>query len=157
MRQVAREDSTRHPVLGARLAGWMLWPRPDDLPMIIVVVDDGDDRELTAVLGQEEQWPSRRFGCEWGTGRCDGRWLVGLHLFTPGGGFERLLFTDDVDRELLEATLAVPHVVAIMPQAIAGDARAATALAARLSESLVVEVDRPSAHVARLLSPRGTN
>jgi hypothetical protein len=125
--------------------------------MIILVVDDGDDHELTSVLAEEEHVPSRRFGCEWGTGRCDGRWLVGLRLFKPGGGLERLLFTEDVDRELLEATLDVPHVVAIVPQAIARDAKAATAVLPRLSKCLVVEVDQRSAHVARLLAPRGSN
>lgn len=101
--------------------------------------------------------PSTPFSGEWGTGQRDGRWLVGFRLFKPGDGFERLLITDDVHRDLLEAILDVPHVVAILAQATTSDAKTDTAIAARIGGSLTVEVEHRSAHVAHVLAPRGTN
>jgi hypothetical protein len=99
--------------------------------------------------------PVAGFCGEWGTGQSDGRWLVGFRLFEHGGGFERLLVTGDVDRELLEAILVVPHLVAVVPQAVSKDADAV--LASGLRDALAVEVRQRSSHVARLLAPRGTN
>lgn len=45
-----------------------------------------------------------------------------FHLIQLGGGVERHWFTDNIHRPLLEAVLDVPHLGAIVPEEIAGDA-----------------------------------
>jgi hypothetical protein len=81
-----------------------------------------------------------------------------LRVFALDGGLERLFITDDVPRDLLAAILDVPHLVAIVPQAlaIACAANTATAIAAGAEGSLLIEVQQRSREVARLLAPRGT-
>jgi len=134
---------------------WIVCPRSTDLPIVVLVVDDGDDHDLAAVLAQNHV-PNNGFRGEWGAGQGNGRWLVGFRLVMPVDCFARLLITD-VRRELLEAIIDVPHIVAIVAQATAGDASTAAAIALRLGGSLTVEVAHRSAHVARRLAPRGTN
>jgi hypothetical protein len=144
-------------VPGAGLTRWALCPRRIPQPTIVLVLGDGSDRELSAVLDRTDHAASARFGGEWGTGHDGGHWLVGFRLFELGGGFERLLLTADIQRELLDAILDVPHLVAIVPQPVAGDADTNAVLASCLGGALTVEVRQRSAYVARLLVPRGAN
>jgi hypothetical protein len=142
---------------GAQIDRWKLSFSPQDLPMIVLVVRDGGDPALAALLASAAGEPSRRFSAEWGTGQRDGRWLLGLRLFNPGDRFERLLITDDVRRELLEAILDVPHHVALVAEPMVGAPGPAGTGDRPLGRSLVVEVRQRSTHVANLLAPRGTN
>jgi len=142
---------------GARIVRWMLWPGATGLPTIVLVVDDAGDRELVAAVALTDNDPGRRVSGQWGTGQHGCRRLVGFRLFTSGDGFELLLITHDVHRELLEAILDVPHWVALVAQGVAGDATTAAAIAPRLGDGLIVRVEQRSAHVARLLAPRGMN
>src|SRR5215210_5982178 len=90
---------------------WMGLAPPDDLPVIVLVVDDRDDDELVAIIARERQVPSPRFAGVWGAGRRDGKRLVALQLSETGGGMRRQWFTQDIRRELLEMILVVPHLV----------------------------------------------
>ena len=89
-----------------------------------------------------------------GTGERDGYWLVAFQLVELGGGVERQFFTDNIHRELLEAVLDVPHLVAILPRELAGDADTAEDVAPRLGGSLMVEVQDRSPQVERVLAAR---
>jgi hypothetical protein len=141
---------------GARVVRWALDPSPDGRQLILLVVDDGGDDELTAILAHDRV-NGRGFSGEWGTGQRGGRWLVGFRLFEPTAGFQRVLLTDGVDRDLLEAIVDVPHRVALVPQATAGDANAETVLPSHLGRALIVDIEQRSVHVAHLLAPRGNN
>ena len=126
-------------------------------PIIILVVDDADDDELAAIVVQEDMFPSERFGGVWGSGEREGNWLVAFQLIELGAGetgFTRQYFTDNIHRELLEAVLNVPHVVAIMPREIAGDATTAADVAPRLGGALLVEIEYRSPQVDRILAER---
>ncbi len=73
-------------------------------------------------------------------------------LIEHGGGIERQWFTDNIHPELLEAILEVPHLVALMPAEIAGDARTGEDLVPRLAGSLFVQVDESPPQVAEILA-----
>src|SRR4051794_13131522 len=121
------------PAAPREIEHYMLMETVDyDALMIILVVDDSDDDELTAIVARENMVPSDNFGGLWGTGQRDGFWLIGFQLIELGAGDEgiqRQFFTDNIHREFLDAILDVPHLVAIMPSEIAGDARTAETVA----------------------------
>ncbi|HEY5709325.1 MAG TPA: hypothetical protein VIS51_08010 [Solirubrobacterales bacterium] len=134
---------------------WMLWLRDDAPSIVIAVVDDSGDDELAAIIAREDHVPSPNFGGLWGSGQEDGHWLVAFHLIQLGGGVERQWFTSNIHRPLLEAVLDVPHLVAIVPEEIAGDANSAEEMAPRFGGALILEVDSPSPQVAEILAERG--
>lgn len=137
------------------LIRWMLLPRNAGPSIIILVVDDSEDDELTAILAREDGVPSLNFGGVWGSGQADGNWLVGFHLIQLGGGVERQWFTDNIHRPLLKAVLDVPHLVAIVPEEIAGEAKTAEEIIPRFGGALILEVDDHSPQVAEILAERG--
>lgn len=139
----------------AELTRWMLWLREDEPSIIILVVDDSDDDELTAIIAREDHVPSPNFGGVWGSGEAEGHWLVAFHLIQLGGGVERQWFTDNIHRPLLEAVLDLPHLVAIVPEEIAGEAKTAEELAPRFGGALILEVEDHSPQVAQILAERG--
>jgi hypothetical protein len=141
----------------AEIVRWMLLEPPNDRPIIVLVVEDAEDDEVTAVVAREDHVPSRHFGGLWGTAQRDGSWLIAFRLIELGGGIERTWVTDNLHRELLEAILVVPHLVAIMPHEIAGEAHTAAAVKPRLGGSLMVGVDERSPQVAKVLAERGEN
>jgi hypothetical protein len=134
---------------------WMGLASPSELPIIVIVVDDRDDDELVAIIARERDVPSPRFGGVWGGGRRDGRSVVALQLTDLDGGAERRWFTQDIRRELLEMILVVPHLVAIMPQEVAGDANSAESVIPRLGASLIAQVSSASPEVAEALRELG--
>jgi hypothetical protein len=134
---------------------WMLFDRDDEPSVIVLVVDDSADDEITALVASEGNVPSEHFGGVWGTGQRDGTWLLAFHLIELGGGVERRWFTDNIYRELLEAILDVPHYVALMPREIAGEARTREDVLPRLGGALFVQVDHRSPQVEQVLGERG--
>jgi hypothetical protein len=133
---------------------WMLWPREDEPSIIILVVDDESDGELASVFAREDHVPSPNFGGVWGSGQQDGHWLVAFHLVEHGGGIERQWYTSNIHRPLLETVLEVPHLVAIIPEEIAGDAKTAEDIAPRFGGALILEVETQSPQVAEILAQR---
>lgn len=118
--------------------------------VIVLVVDDSADDELTSLLATEDEAPSSRFGGLWGHGERSGNWLISFKLIELGGGIERDWFTDNVQTELLDAVLDVPHCVGIMPSEIAEGAVSGEDWVQRLAASLIVQVDRRSPQVAEV-------
>lgn len=133
----------------------MLFERENEPSVIVLVVDDGADDEITARVASEGNVPSEHFGGVWGTGQRDGAWLLAFQMIELGGGVERRWFTDNIHRELLEAILEVPHYVAVMPSEIAGDARTLEDALPRLGGALFVQVDHRSPQVEQVLAERG--
>jgi hypothetical protein len=138
----------------AEMVRWMLLHPEGEASIIVVVVDDNEDDELAALFATEDSVPSDRFGGLWGSGRREGFWLVALHLIEYGGGIERQWFTDNIDRPLLETILDVPHLVALVPQELAGDAETLDDILPRLGGALIFEVSDRSPQVARILAER---
>jgi hypothetical protein len=136
---------------------WMLLARENEPSVIVLVVDDSADDEITARVASEGTVPSKHFGGVWGTGQRDGVWLLAFQLIELGGGIERQWVTDNIHRELLEAILEVPHYVALMPSEIAGDARILEDALPRLGGSLFVQVDHRSPQVEQVLAERDDN
>jgi hypothetical protein len=133
---------------------WMLWLREDEPSIIIVVVNDSADDELTAIFAHEDRVPSASFGGVWGSGQAEGHWLIAFHLVELGGGVERQWFTSNIHRPLPEAVLDVPHLVAIASEEIAGNAKTAEEIAPRFGGALILEVDTASPQVAEILAER---
>lgn len=134
---------------------WALMGTPDaDDLMIILVVDDSEDDELTGAVARESNVPADHFGGVWGTGQRDGHWLIAFQLIELGGGLERTYVTDNIHRELLDAILDVPHLVAIMPSEIAGAATTLEDMAPRIGGAMIVEVQEFSQEVARVRAER---
>lgn len=132
----------------------MIWPRDDAPSILILVVDDQDDDELTATIAKEKTVPSPNFGGLWRSGERAGNWLIIFRLIERGGGLERVWVTDNIHRPLLEGILEVPHLVAILPKEIAGDASTAEEIAPRLGGSMILEVEHRSEPVAKILAER---
>jgi hypothetical protein len=86
-----------------------------------------------------------------GAGERDGYRLVGFRLMERGDGIEREFFTDNIHRALLEAILDVPHLVAILPSELAGNAKTLADVKPRLGGSLIAEVQERSPQVERVL------
>jgi hypothetical protein len=131
---------------------WMGMAPRAALPIIVLVVDDRDDDELVSIIARERLVPSAGFGGVWGAGRRGGQPVVALQLSErDGGDMQRRWFTQDIRRELLAMIVVVPHLVAIMPNEVAGDANTAEAVIPRLAGSLVIQVDDRSPQVAEAL------
>jgi hypothetical protein len=133
---------------------WMLWPSESGPPIIILVVDDSEDDELAAVFAREDVVPSPNFAGAWGSGQQDGHWLVAFLLVEREGKMRREWFTSNLHRPLLEAVLEVPHLVAVMPAEIAGDASTAEEIAPRFGSAVILEVEARSVPVAEILAER---
>lgn len=137
------------------LIRWMLWPDLNGTPLIVLVVDDSDDDEMASVFASETTVPSPNFDGVWGTGERDGNWLVAFRLGRIGGGTDRVWVTDNIHRPLLEAILELPHLVAVVPEEIIGDATLQEDVARRLGSALILEVGAASPEIAQMLSERG--
>jgi hypothetical protein len=111
-------------------------------------------RRAGGAVRTEDSVPSDRFGGLWGSGQRDGFWLVALHLIEYGGGIERQWFTDNIDRPLLETILDVPHLVALVPRELAGDAETLEDVLPRLGGAVIFEVADRSPQVAQILAER---
>jgi hypothetical protein len=139
----------------AEIVRWSLIRRADEPDVIVLVVDDAEDDELTGVAAREDTVPSPNFDGVWGSGQKDGNWLAAFQLIQLGGGLERQWYTANLERPLLEAIVEVPHYVAIMPAEIAGDASTLADMLPRLGGSFIVSVEHPSLQVAQILAERG--
>ncbi len=115
-------------------------------PLIFLIVDDSEDDKLVGLFATEDEAPSSRFGGTW-TAPLEGDPFVAFHVIERGAGrsgFARWWTISNPERSLLETVLVVPHVVAIMPAEIVGDATSYEDLLPRLASALIVEVaDRP--------------
>jgi hypothetical protein len=129
--------------------------RPNNDPSIIVIViDDSADDDVASIVAREDRVPSPRFGGAWGATDSDGDQLITFRLVELAGGIERVWYTSQIDWMLLDAILEVPHLVAVMPEEIAGDATTVGDMLPRLGGSLMLEVPDASPQVAQVRAER---
>jgi hypothetical protein len=89
-------------------------------PAIIVwVVDDRADDELTAAFASETAVPSPRFWGVWGAGKQGDADALAFRLVDRDTHRERTWWLDVFGPPLIGAILEVPHVVVIQPREIA--------------------------------------
>jgi hypothetical protein len=125
--------------------------------VIVLVVDDSDDDVLIHLQASENAVPSPRFGGIWLAGQEDGHWTVVFRLIELGAGplgIDRRWSTAYFDEELLSAILFVPHLVAILSEELADNARTLDAILPRLQAALYVEVEHQSPSIATVLAER---
>jgi hypothetical protein len=108
---------------------WVATETPDGEPLIVLVIDD----------------------------EKDGNYVVAFRLIergTGGDGVERSYWTDNLHRPLLEAIIAVPHLVALLPREFASEIRTLEELLPRLGAALFVKVEDKSPQVQHVLDVR---
>jgi hypothetical protein len=88
-------------------------------PIIVWVVDDRADDDLTAAFASETAVPSPRFWGVWGAGEGGGADAIAFRLIDRDGHRERTWWLDVFGPPLLGAILEVPHVVVVQPREIA--------------------------------------
>jgi hypothetical protein len=96
-------------------------------PIIVWIIDDSGDDDLTAAFASETAVPSPRFWGVWGTGAEGGPDAIAFRLIDRDSRRERTWWFDVFGPPLLGAILEVPHVVVIQPRALA-DATSADAV-----------------------------
>lgn len=139
------------------LTEWAVATGADGCPLVVLVVDPADDPELAGALGAgtgtDGGSDPQPLAGTWRAGELTGLPVVSFLLVEEADpGLERAWWTSAFDRALLEAVLAEPHTVALVPAAAAGDRAAATLVAAAARGGLAVEVTDASRRIAELLS-----
>lgn len=158
MREHGPASADPRPAVSAashELVRWAIIRIPEHPDIIVLVVDDSEDDEITHLIAAGAEATSGRFGGVWGSGQQNGNWIVAFQLIELGGGragISRRWYTSNVYRELLDAILDVPHLVAILPAEIAGDATTAEDMVQRLAGSLLVGVAHRSPQVTHVLA-----
>jgi hypothetical protein len=117
-----------------------LVPRDDDIPLVLLVVDDSGDDELVSVIAAAEMVPAVGYGGGWGAmvqGGADGMQLT-VKFLLKGEEWERQWMLPDVTAEILRAITGGPHNVAVLPKELAGDLNAPVERA-RVAGALIVE------------------
>ncbi|HEY6889931.1 MAG TPA: hypothetical protein VI300_19175 [Solirubrobacter sp.] len=124
-------------------------------PIVVVVVDDRADDELTAAFASETAVPSPRFWGVWGTNTSGD--ALAFRLIDRDTHRERTWWQHAFGPPLLGAILEIPHVVVVFPRAIADARKLADATSAdvvgllrSLRDGLFVRVTEQSDHVREL-------
>ena len=126
-------------------------------PIIVWVVDDSADDELTAAFASETVIPSPRFWGVWGAGAGEGADGLAFRLIDRDTRRERTWWLGVFGPPLVGAILTIPHVVVLQPREIADalklvDATSAdvVGLVRSLRGGLFVRVTEQSDHVREL-------
>jgi len=91
-------------------------PRAQNLPIVVLVVDDSDDDELARLLAGRDVVAARDHDGAWsGQVDCDGL-IVKFSLIRHDGAWERKWTYTDPGDSVLNAITAGAHHVAIMPR-----------------------------------------
>lgn len=136
---------------------WAVTETPDREPLIVLVIADEEDDPIVSGVASENEVPSSRFAGLWGSGEQDGSYLVAFRLIERGRGdhgVERNYRTTNLHRELLEAIVDVPRLVALLPRGFAGDMRSLGELLPRLGAAPFVLVEHHSPQVQHVLDVR---
>jgi hypothetical protein len=99
-------------------------------PIIVWVVDDSADDDLTAAFARENAVPSPNFWGVWGAGKNGTADALGFRLIDRDTHRERTWWIDKFGPPLIGAILEVPHVVVVHPREIADALRLADATTA---------------------------
>jgi hypothetical protein len=126
-------------------------------PIIVWVVDDGDDDDLTAAFARESAVPSPSFWGVWGAGKNGDADAIAFRLIDRDTHCERTWWLDTFGPPLLGAILEVPHIVVVQPREIADALKLSDATSAdvvgllrSLRSGLFVRVTERSDHVRDL-------
>ena len=126
-------------------------------PIVVLVVDDSADDDLTAAFARESAVPSPNFWGVWGTGINGDADTIAFRLIDRDTHRERTWWLDTFGPPLLGAILEIPHIVVVQPREIAdarklGDATSADVigLVRSLRGGLFVRVTERSDHVREL-------
>src|SRR3954452_1999227 len=88
-------------------------------PIIVWIVDDSADDDLTAAFASETTVPSPRFWGVWGAGTDGGADAIAFRLIDRDTHRERTWWFDVFGPPLVGAILDVPHIVVVHPREIA--------------------------------------
>jgi hypothetical protein len=126
-------------------------------PIIVWVVDDSADDDLTAAFASESAVPSPRFWGVWGAGNNHDADAIAFRLVDRDTHRERTWWLDAFGPPLVGAILEVPHVVVVQPREIADALKLTDATSAdvvgllrSLRGGLFVRVTDQSDHVREL-------
>lgn len=117
-----------------------LVPRPDNLPLIVLVVEDSEDDELTSIIAEASAVPSPDYSGGWGAmvkGSAEGFQLT-VKFLLIGEEWERQWTLPDISKEILSAIMGGTHNVAILPRELAGDLEQPLELP-RIAGALIIE------------------
>lgn len=115
--------------------------------MVVFVVDDSQDDELTTAIAEVSNVPADGYGGAWAAQATtqDGLTMVKFVLIRLGSGWERAWTLPSPPAEMLDAITGGAHHVAILPRELASDLDELNV--ASLGGSLIVEA-QPSEAVA---------
>jgi hypothetical protein len=126
-------------------------------PIIVWVVDDSADDDLTAAFARESAVPSPNFWGVWGAGKNGDADAIAFRLIDRDTHRERTWWLDKFGPPLLGAILEVPHIVVVHPREIADALKLSDATSAdvvgllrSLRGGLFVRVTEQSDHVREL-------
>lgn len=114
--------------------------RPDNLPLVVLVVDDSEDDELVAAIAEARMAPAVGYHGGWGSlvkGGPDGFQLT-LKFILRRDGWVRQWTLPDVTQEMLRAICDSVHHVAVLPREVAGDFTESLELP-RIAGAIIVE------------------
>jgi hypothetical protein len=129
------------------LAGALVPRAAPQIPMVVFVVDDSEDDELTTAIAEASNVPADGYGGAWAAQATskDGLTEVKFVLIRRGGGWERAWTLPSLPADMLDAITGGAHHVAILPRELAGDLNELNL--ASLGGGLIVEAE-PSEAVA---------
>jgi hypothetical protein len=99
-------------------------------PIIVWVVDDSADDDLTAAFARESAVPSPNYWGVWGAGKNGTADAIAFRLIDRETHRERTWWMDTFGPPLVGAILEVPHVVVVHPREIADALKLADATSA---------------------------
>ena len=126
-------------------------------PIVVLVVDDSADDDLTGAFARESAVPSPNFWGVWGTGKHGDADTLAFRLIDRDTHRERTWWLDTFGPPLLGAILEIPHIVVVQPREIADALKLSDATSAdviglvrSLRGGLFVRVTEQSGHVREL-------
>src|SRR5271155_4851379 len=110
MSAVVRSLPNPNPATGVGLV-----PSTHGLPIVVLVVDDSEDRVLASVLASDETMAARDYDGTWSAQVNGERLTIRFHLTRRDGQWERNWTYADPGAGVLEAITAGSHRVSLVP------------------------------------------
>ena len=123
-------------------------------PIIVLVVDDSADDDLTAAFARESAVPSPNFWGVWGTGKNGDADTIAFRLIDRDTHRERTWWLDTFGPPLLGAILEIPHIVVVQPREIADALKLSDATSADVIGLRALAARRPVRPRDRAVRPR---
>ena len=110
MSDVLRFLATANPATGVGLV-----PRAQGLPIVVLVVDDSKDDELSSLLASGDSVVASELGGTWSAQVNGEQLVIKFHLISRDGAWERQWTYPDPGGGVLDAITSGGHHVAILP------------------------------------------